>query len=118
MTKTIEDIIIQLLRDNHYCRSFRIIKTIALTQQEKETIARKTNRVIAPTFEFIFWCWLDEGNSVPTFLFGQFYIFDSTIVWGYRHYQYQNWAKKAYNRGWFDREDIRKTMIEYVSSEV
>lgn len=101
--KVIEDVIDTIIKKS-ICTSYRLCKVIELTQNESESISVKNG--------YIFWCFIHLERKKPMFLFAQFSIVFGEIVWSYRFVKFQQWAAKAYKRGWFDRIDVRRLEIK------
>lgn len=106
------DEIIQDLMKAHYRGSpieFRLSKVFRLNEKEKRDAGAECGEV------YLFWGFISLPQYQPDFLFGQFSIHDNEeLRWGYRRTVFNEWAKKARRKGWFDRADVREESIDYI----
>jgi len=101
MQYTVRETVAIVMRER-YAMLFRLAKVIELSQDELELLKREKTT-------YIFWGWIDRARKKPDFVFGQFYLEDDSVVWGYKKMKFADWAKKAYRKDWFSREDVRES---------
>ena len=103
------DEFIQSVMVQHYqgCPiEFRLSKVFQMEEKEKKKLGVEGN-------VYVFWGFISLPHYQPDFLFGQITI-DKETKWGYRRTVFGEWAKKARQKGWFDRKDVREECISAV----
>jgi len=94
----------------------RIMKIMPLAHDVLQSM--KKNKRLTP-FEqqgdtYLFWCFveIDGLHRIRVrFLFGQLTVNKLQVACGYHERDFQEWAQKAYLRGWFDFLDVRALPI-------
>lgn len=107
---TIEQITNTLLHRHFLKSKVRCIKVVELSAEEMKSSKFKH-------MKYAFWSWVEVNDETKMFLFCQFVIDDRNVFrWGYQSFPFVRWAKMAYGRGWFDRENISDWEIEVISN--
>lgn len=101
--KVIGDVINAILKECMVDLDYRLCKVIELSQEEAKAISVESG--------YLFWCFIYVEKKRPSFLFAQFCVRNNEIIWSYKLMRFQQWARKANKRGWFDRLDVRERKI-------
>jgi len=73
---------------------------------------RFSKAVVLSPDSYIFWCWSYNSYSFsPEFIFGQLLFSKKKINWDYKTIEYKKWARTAYKKGWFEKENVGPLMI-------